>query len=764
MNRRPASLRSLAVAATGDTVTSTVMSSRPCLRGRRPQHSRGFSDKPLNSTSGEFVSGDSHFQAVRTTNRGFRPSYNAVPPPPRYGTGHNFYVSDTLPHRHGPPYSQQFPGQRPYRHPQQAGPAFGNSQQFRPQQMRPQFRPRPSKPPDYRHWEYAKTVPPPNCELFTVLSYNILADYLVNDHWHKLYFHIPRNIMEWNWRKRSLCFELGLWSADILCFQEVDRFQDLKAELNTHGYDGIWKMRTGDPVDGCAIFWRASRFKLLHEESIEYNRFGLRDNVAQICVFESRSELKKSDAASTLSTSTECSNRVVVCNIHVLFNPKRGDVKLGQIRLLLERAHAISKRWDHAPVVICGDFNCTPKSPMYNFIKEQKLDLSELPRNKVSGQETAQLHPSFPPYPDYRKEASVNSMSTSQVNGDKPEQVGFPVDAQKIAGLCSSTDSVANNSKSVISAVDKTSESSIGKECEGRSANDLANHYTTDSFASENISKHGPPESLHGRYTSVQNDAKPSIGVSGGDLDSSSIDTKATGVGECYESQLQSPDNKIEISSLPDDHSSDFARTSEFTGTNNSDTPKVEETYEKLPPHSLDVAFSEHKGTASAAIDSRDRPSIGFSLYDSVSADFALDEKFELLSLSKPDDCSRDEPHEDSETFLSELHYGESLFSDDLGFSSSNQKLHSNIHPNLHDPLYVEDEIIVNATDVHSSWTPAEIQTATGSSDCKVMEHPLKLSSTYAEVESPSGSRDSSGEPLMTSYHRRFAGTVDYIW
>lgn len=30
------------------------------------------------------------------------------------------------------------------------------------------------------------------------------------------------------------------------------------------------------------------RFKLLHEESIEYSKLGLRDNVAQICVFEVR--------------------------------------------------------------------------------------------------------------------------------------------------------------------------------------------------------------------------------------------------------------------------------------------------------------------------------------------------------------------------------------------------------------------------------------------------------------------------------------------
>eukprot|EP00887_Chlorella_sp_A99_P001011 scaffold5.g1011.t1 len=47
---------------------------------------------------------------------------------------------------------------------------------------------------------------------------------------------------------------------------------------------------------------------------------------------------------------------VVVANIHVLFNPKRGDIKLGQVRTLLEEVHKLGRRYS-APAVICGDFN-----------------------------------------------------------------------------------------------------------------------------------------------------------------------------------------------------------------------------------------------------------------------------------------------------------------------------------------------------------------------------------------------------------------------
>ncbi|KAK8959996.1 hypothetical protein KSP40_PGU000141 [Platanthera guangdongensis] len=54
---------------------------------------------------------------------------------------------------------------------------------------------------------------------FKVLSYNILADYLALDHQSNLYFHIPNHILAWEWRKKRLFIEFGLWSPDIMCLQ-----------------------------------------------------------------------------------------------------------------------------------------------------------------------------------------------------------------------------------------------------------------------------------------------------------------------------------------------------------------------------------------------------------------------------------------------------------------------------------------------------------------------------------------------------------------
>ncbi|XP_076941829.1 carbon catabolite repressor protein 4 homolog 6-like [Bidens hawaiensis] len=563
---------------------------------------RGFSNLP-----------DDVINHNTDVNRQFRPDHNNnnPQPPQRFNSRPNNNNNSNPPFNpHAQPYNpyqhqynnQQFrhphPHFKPNQHFQrQQQQNVEQSQQFRPppyqqfatRQPYGQFRPqqrfqRPTKPAsDYRNWEQAKPLPQPSCERFTVLSYNILADYLAISHRSELYFHIPRHILDWGFRKRNIMFELGLWSADILCLQEVDRFQDLEEDQKIRGYNGIWKMRTGVAVDGCAIFWRSTRFKLLHEEAIEFNKFGLRENVAQICVLESSSE--KSSAGSHSTSCSEGHNKVVICNIHVLYNPKRGEIKLGQVRILLERAYATSKLWDDAPVVLCGEFNSTPKSPLYNFISEQKLNVSELPRNKISGQYSAEIRP---------KRLSISNFRTQSTNN-------------------------ATQSPTTVDTTHKDEK------------------------------------------TAPQIETKE---------ESEGISVNCTKILESISSGM-------------------------ITNDKNSDEHEILEAIEDVPVGEVDSA-----------------------------------------------------------SFLSDLHGPDGSDTADVA--------------NLTDGVDVVDDepFVENQTPFYdpSGWTPMEIEAATGSSECMTVEHKLKLRSTYAEVEDCSGSRDSNGEPQVTSYHRCFQGTVDYIW
>ncbi|XP_052210076.1 carbon catabolite repressor protein 4 homolog 6 isoform X2 [Diospyros lotus] len=857
------------LAATTTTTDAAAMSSRSPYRGGRSggqnQWRRGFSGRG-DDERGQFVTGDSHFRSVRDANRGFRPverSNFANPsrgpferqPWRPFNPRHRPSFNAPPPYNGPPPFNPRprpsFNTPPPYNGP----PPFNSGQLFTslpPFNQSQPFRPRPQKPLDFRHWEFAKPGPPSDSERFTVLSYNILADYLAINHRNKLYFHIPRHMLDWEWRKKNIIFELGLWSADILCFQEVDRFQDLEEELKFRGYTGIWKMRTGDPVDGCAIFWRVSRFKLLLEECIEFNKLGLRDNVAQICVLESLNRKNSKDTA--IPMSLQGFNKVVICNIHVLYNPKRGEIKLGQIRVLLDRAHAVSKLWDDAPIILCGDFNCTPKSSLYNFISEQKLDLSGLPRDKVSGQASAEIWPprvsrvvgqgevrqNSPIFDAQKQNANSKSGNVPVVNSLSEVDSGLSVsnDSSIVRQYDYKNDESSNElTKEAHLGVDYTAEAesaglketpnksqnndkprkdgheSVADSCHGNINSGLVEMEPTeethqvavDNCKDEILSTlfSGIKESLsspqsEGELTvSERNDGQSFTTVDSCHKDIYSKSTET----EHGKEQLATTDvhndssNECFLANIRTYNESTGGSTDAIMDPSTADAPDLDiSSSESLPeicsvsPQEVSTIEDSENLSSLSADEDKEIPSISDvnAAYESRSTSFMLDEKMENFSFNELLETNEEDRTfgEESSKFLSELHYNNdssaefshTVFPDlvisDKSFQGSAFVPRSQ---QLHDP---GDEILDDVTPTMdaepvdeikftydpSAWTPKEIETATGKADCTLMEHPLKLSSTYAEVEDCSGTRDSNGEPLVTSYNRCFLGTVDYIW
>ncbi|XWS70841.1 hypothetical protein CRYUN_Cryun03dG0083600 [Craigia yunnanensis] len=801
MRRTPSPLRPNFLAATATVDTAVMSSSHRPHRGGRNQWRRGFSDRSNRGGRGYLVTEDSHLNSVREPNLGFRRGnfsnqisfqpqqldYNPRPPSPCNQRQQQF--------RQPPPPHQYNRYQRP-RQP------FDQNQAARP------FRPRNPKPWDYREWEYAKTPPPLHSERFIVLSYNILADYHASTH-RNLYFHIPHHMMNWEWRKRNLMFELGLWSADIMCFQEVDKFHDLEEQLRSWGYSGIWKMRTGNAIDGCAIFWRTSRFKLLHEEYIEFNKHELRDNVAQICVLELLSRSTHENPADPLKSSAN-SNKVVICNIHVLYNPRRGEIKLGQVRRLLERAHAVSKSWDDAPVVLCGDFNCTPKSPLYNFISDQKLDLSGVDRDKVSGQASAEI-------PTTR---SYNPNSGAQ-SGDFSVRLPPPIDIKEIGN-------VKNDSHS-----DTQKQNNLDRNTKDSSIN-LSQSSETMQHLSDisciNL-RTGGNDSM--QYDEVSSETQPNaVDVAKAETGSAfSIPVDSTNKSSsCCHNEGKFPINQVDDdmqtfapvnSSCPenvcsdvtemeqtgtdaiihtnegtrfddivmDDHSNRVRMDPGFLNISKSEISSTGPLYQTHSLDSIEVSPPRSLGSQSSqsfANDDRVRPSIPYQVdFSGLSAgiDTEVEEKMDNLSLEELSKTMVEGGNvvEDNNAFVAALYGNEDVYPTNSGqsvtsnldhsskefFSSQNSQFplqSDEVLDHLSPSLDSEGAEAEQTTYDPSVWSPMEIATATGNEDCNFLQHHLQLESTYTEVKHCPGTRDSDGEPLVTSYHRRFLGTVDYIW
>ncbi|KAG6739323.1 hypothetical protein POTOM_056916 [Populus tomentosa] len=703
-------------------VDSASMSSRrPPYRGsnNRNQWVRTFSNGPYTEDSNlGFLQGEA--------NHNFTPR-PSPPPPPRYYQNQQFRQ---------PPPPQPSNQNRILWY----SPPFNQNhhRQFFNQNHRLQ---RPAKPLDYRNWEYAKTAPPRDSERF----------------------------------------------------KEVDRFGDLEEVLKVRGYSGIWKMRTGNAIDGCAVFWRTSsyemltsqhqetvlqdftvmkfqslgspvlsRFRLVHEESIEFNKHGLRDNVAQICVLELIKQDNTADT-STLPTSSTSSNKVLICNIHVLYNPKRGDIKLGQVRMLLDRAHAVSKTWNDAPVILCGDFNCTPKvtsmmfvllhqSPLYNFISEQKLDFSGIDRGKVSGQASAEICHSRP----YNFGCNPNASPGTQ-SSDNSVQAPLMVDSKQ-------SDTLPNKQKQ------NNQHERLG---DVPSVNDYSQpkHTRTVLDALDvSVGSELCVEEREELYKAVKQSS-----------------TIFHGEGKLPVDQMSDEMNKSipPLTSHPEDAYSDKREQREggnstsllnqVSSCEHSSRTNTENIREKFDDR--EVSTPAYPSSQPIVDDEKTdlSPSYQVNISD-ASVSYVDDKLLEDVSLQDLNDLFPESRTigEDQSTFLSALHGVEGSLSHNpnyspKGFASdpNDSQLDSPDDEVLDDfPLELDSEGAGagKTADDPSLWTPMEIVTATGNVDCMFVEHPLKLKSTYTQVEDCYGTRDPHGEPLVTSYNRCFFGTVDYIW
>ncbi|KAG0232241.1 Protein angel 1 [Actinomortierella wolfii] len=65
--------------------------------------------------------------------------------------------------------------------------------------------------------------------------------------------------------------------------------------------------------------------------------------------------------------------RVCVATTHILFNPRRGLIKLAQIRYLLDVARAtVAAEDEDVPTIFCGDLNSFPESLVYEYLTTRK--------------------------------------------------------------------------------------------------------------------------------------------------------------------------------------------------------------------------------------------------------------------------------------------------------------------------------------------------------------------------------------------------------
>eukprot|EP00931_Biecheleriopsis_adriatica_P061422 TRINITY_DN3692_c0_g3_i1.p1 TRINITY_DN3692_c0_g3~~TRINITY_DN3692_c0_g3_i1.p1 ORF type:complete len:618 (+),score=115.26 TRINITY_DN3692_c0_g3_i1:94-1947(+) len=248
---------------------------------------------------------------------------------------------------------------------------------------------------------------------FKVMNWNVLADLYATE---SVYPYCEKWALSWNWRKHLILKELKSMAADIITLQEIqkDAFDDwFRPQLAEAGYEGIYQQKKRDPIfhrgkyttEGCATFYKTTRFKRVDKQTYDYDKLSANE-VRSLFLDQGSSDkalqrLSKGNIALSVVLEdlhikaphgSHCSGPngghvLCVVNTHILCDPGAADVKLWQGHLLLQSIR--QQTGGSMPLLICGDFNSTPDSAVYEYFRRGNVrsdheDLQKDPCGLVS--------------------------------------------------------------------------------------------------------------------------------------------------------------------------------------------------------------------------------------------------------------------------------------------------------------------------------------------------------------------------------------------
>ena len=135
------------------------------------------------------------------------------------------------------------------------------------------------------------------------------------------------------------------------------------------------------------MFYRHAKFTLARSKLVKYYTPQVpvldKDNVGIVAL------LKVNTPDDKAKDSYIC-----VANTHLLFNKKRGDIKLAQLAYLFAEINELAvlshddHEKTHCPVILSGDLNSLPYSPLYHFLTTGQLQYNAKCPAVISGQLT----------------------------------------------------------------------------------------------------------------------------------------------------------------------------------------------------------------------------------------------------------------------------------------------------------------------------------------------------------------------------------------
>ncbi|KAG7195004.1 uncharacterized protein KQ657_004116 [Scheffersomyces spartinae] len=228
----------------------------------------------------------------------------------------------------------------------------------------------------------------------SVFSYNLLSRHYV---WRQVFGYLDQLYLDWtNYRFPLLNNTIRQLQSDIMCFQEMECFMyehfwstnfpgpNYKSFFIRKPNPKYWGNKPSEFMDGVGIFINTDRFEILDQLEVIFSEF-IKDNRKQ---FDWTDDLMsrvipRNTVALLVKLHDKISDKIVfVTNTHLYWSPKFNDVKVIQTKLLLSIlnefiANSKGQNVDDPCVILCGDFNSTPTSKVFELLSNENLHVDK---------------------------------------------------------------------------------------------------------------------------------------------------------------------------------------------------------------------------------------------------------------------------------------------------------------------------------------------------------------------------------------------------
>ena len=226
--------------------------------------------------------------------------------------------------------------------------------------------------------------------IFSVAQFNILCESLASPG------HFPASKKEnllWDNRKYKIIENIKNLSlngkhVDILCAEELSSYWEFfKDELEKEPFyynscfvkrpsirESNWSGKV--KLDGCGIFYSSKKFRLIRHHSINFN--DTHDRVGLILLLEFIGEYKNN-------------GYIIIASTHLYWNIKKINEQINELKEVEEGINSLltfSKTelgiHSNIPVILAGDFNNIPNSPVYRYMLDNFLSNTHCMKSSYS--------------------------------------------------------------------------------------------------------------------------------------------------------------------------------------------------------------------------------------------------------------------------------------------------------------------------------------------------------------------------------------------